>query len=117
MPQYFSEGVVQDLNKHQEKAMSDQRLYGPALNFLYRREEDFQTNDLVESVSSGLSGSDVDSHRAGRILGALRDEYGLIDGYFEEGSYYWDPELQAEGDWKDVKQELSRINETGKTQI
>lgn len=116
MPEYFPEDLIQDLNKDRKEVLSDQNFYGPALDFLYDREEDFQTEEMVAELNSD-SISRVDEYRAGCILGALRDEYDLIDGYFEEGNYRWNPELQAEGDWDEVRQELDKVNKIGKTKV
>jgi len=59
----------------------------------------------------------MNTEQAGCLLGALREEYGLIDGSLEGGSYYWDPGLKANGDWEDVKQELNSINNLDKSTV
>lgn len=114
MPQYFPGELEEDLTRNQEKVMTNHRVHGPALGFLYKREEDFRTEELVNSVSEN-SGSRVDEYRAGSLLGTLRDEYGLIEGSLEGGSYHWSSEMQLEGDWEDVKQELKEVNGRGKS--
>jgi len=85
MSEYFSEQLGQDLDRHQQKVMSDRRFYGPALNFLQKTDQEFRTQDLVDSVSANSISSRLDEYRAGCLLGALREEYGLIDGSLEGG--------------------------------
>lgn len=116
MHQYFPEDLTQNLSKGREEVFSGRKFYGPALDFLYSRDEDFQTIEMVDELNKNPD-SRVDEYRAGNILGALRDEFELIDGYFEGGNYHWNPDLKAEGDWKDVKKELDRFNETEKPKV
>ena len=59
----------------------------------------------------------VDEYRAGNILGALRDEYDLIDGYFDNGTYTWNPDINSEGSWEDVREELDTLNSTEKPKV
>lgn len=106
MTEYFEQDL-EDLNRWQKKVLTDRQIYGPAFNFLYQRDEEFKTEDLVEVTGNS---SRMDDQRAGSLLGALRDEYNLIEGSLNEGSYHWNPELTSEGTWKDVKDELDRLN-------
>ena len=107
MPQYFPGKLEESLDRNQEKAVTDHRIYTPVFDYLNDQEVEFQTEDLVDSANPG---SKLDDYRAGFLLGALRDEFELIDGSLENGNYRWDPELEAEGDWIDVKKELDRLN-------
>lgn len=116
MPQYLPEDLDQELTRNQEIVMRKREVYRPALEFLYKREEKFQTEELVDYASSGGLTSVLDDHRAGSFLGVLRDE-SLIEGGLQEGSYYWDPELKADGSWKDVRKELEELNESGNPKI
>lgn len=110
MQGYFPQEEVEELTSNQEKAFRSPETYRAVTGYLVKEDEGFRTDDLLEANDGKL-----DHYRVKDLLGAFREVFGIIDGEFRGGNYYWSPDLEAEGSWFDVWEELEELNSIEKT--